>query len=222
MCCTTLGEWVSCRSQWATRREALHRIKRKNYMKFTISPSFIASVLVSGLMAGCGGGESEGSSNTSSSGGGSSSSAASCNYTDMIKSKERAEANACGIQVSGGYGAADARLQQIIQACQSGQKAAADTDYKGPYTKLVENARATSSALSCGSGNTGTNLPNPSNPSSQTFYNFCGKTTGSVKTGSCYGPVFQNEGGCGDGSFIYVNQHATSSACIAARTNWLK
>lgn len=175
---------------------------------------------MSGLMVGCGGGSSEGSSNTSSSGSGSSG-AANCVYQDMISASERDKASTCGIQVSGGYGAADARLQQIIQACQSGQKAAADADYAGPYTKLVQSARATSTALSCGSGNSGGNLPNPSNPSSQTFYNLCGKTNGNLKTGSCYGPVFQNEGGCGDGSFTYINQYASSNACITARGNWL-
>jgi hypothetical protein len=174
------------------------------------------------FLTACGGGDSKGSSTTASSGSGSSSSAANCNYTDMIGPDERQRANACGIQVSGGYGAADARLQQIIQACQSGQKAAADADYAGPYTKLVQSARATSSALSCGSGNTGGNLPNPSNPSSQTFYNFCGKTSGNLKTGSCWGPVFQNEGGCSDRSFTYFGQYASSSACIVARDKWLK
>lgn len=191
-------------------------------MKFTSSSRFVVAALVTGLMAGCGGSGSEGSNSTSSSGGSSSSGSASCNYTDLVTASERSQANACGIQVSGGYGAADARLQQIIQACQSGQKAAADTDYAGPYTKLVQSARATSSALSCGSGNSGVNLPNPSNPSSQTFYNLCGKTSGSLKTGSCYGPVFQNEGGCGDNSFTYIGQYASSSACVTARTNFLK
>ena len=191
-------------------------------MKLTVFSGFVASVLVSGLVVGCGGSGSEGSSSTSSSGGGSSSSAANCKYDDMVTASERKLANSCGIQVSAGYGAADARLQQIIQACQSGQKAAADTDYSGPHTKLVKSARATSAALSCGSGNSGGNLPNPSNPSSQTFYNQCGKTSGSQKTGSCYGPVFQNEGGCGDGAFTYINQHASSSACTTARDNWLK
>ena len=195
---------------------------RKMYMKSTCSSRLLATLFMVGILAGCGGSGSEGSSSTSSSGGSSSSSAGNCSYTDLVTASERSQANSCGIQVSAGYGAADARLQQIIQACQSGQKSAADTDYSGPYTKLVQSARATSSALSCGSGNSGVNLPNPSNPSSQTFYNQCGKTSGSQKTGSCYGPVFQNEGGCGDSSFTYINQYSSSSACITARNNWLK
>lgn len=195
---------------------------RKSLMKFTSHSHLFASLFMVGILAGCGGSGSEGSSSTSSSGGSSSSSAGNCSYTDLVTASERSQANSCGIQVSAGYGAADARLQQIIQACQSGQKSAADTDYSGPYTKLVQSARATSSALSCGSGNSGVNLPNPSNPSSQTFYNQCGKTSGSQKTGSCYGPVFQNEGGCGDSSFTYINQYSSSSACTTARNNWLK
>ena len=195
---------------------------RKSYMKLTSHSHLFASLFMVGILAGCGGSGSEGSSSTSSSGGSSSSSSANCSYTDLVTASERSQANSCGIQVSAGYGAADARLQQIIQACQSGQKSAADTDYSGPYTKLVQSARATSSALSCGSGNSGVNLPNPSNPSSQTFYNQCGKTSGSQKTGSCYGPVFQNEGGCGDSSFTYINQFSSSSACTTARNNWLK
>ena len=195
---------------------------RKSLMKFTSHSHLFASLFMVGILAGCGGSGSEGSSSTSSSGGSSSSSSANCSYTDLVTASERSQANSCGIQVSAGYGAADARLQQIIQACQSGQKSAADTDYSGPYTKLVQSARATSSALSCGSGNSGVNLPNPSNPSSQTFYNQCGKTSGSQKTGSCYGPVFQNEGGCGDSSFTYINQYSSSSACTTARNNWLK
>ena len=198
------------------------KIFTERYMKFTRSSGLFATLFMVGALAGCGGSGSEGSSSTSSSGSGSSSSAANCNYDDKVTADERKLANSCGIQVSAGYGAADARLQQIIQACQSGQKSAADTDYSGPYTKLVQSARATSAALSCGSGNSGGNLPNPSNPSSQTFYNQCGKTSGSQKTGSCYGPVFQNEGGCGDSSFTYINQYASSSACTTARNNWLK
>ena len=128
---------------------------RKSLMKFTSHSHLFASLFMVGILAGCGGSGSEGSSSTSSSGGSSSSSAGNCSYTDLVTASERSQANSCGIQVSAGYGAADARLQQIIQACQSGQKSAADTDYSGPYTKLVQSARATSSALSCGSGNSG-------------------------------------------------------------------
>lgn len=193
----------------------------KVYMKFTSSSQVAASALLVGLLVGCGG-NGEGTSNTSSSGNASSPSTANCNYPDLITSDQRSKANSCGTQVSGAYGAADARLQALIQACQLGSKLAADADYAGPYTKLVKFAGDNASTLSCGSGNTGPNLPNPSNPSSQTFYNQCGKTSGNQKIGSCYGPVFENQGGCGDGSFTYFTQHASSSACITARDQWLK
>ena len=105
---------------------------RKSYMKLTSHSHLFASLFMVGILAGCGGSGSEGSSSTSSSGGSSSSSAANCKYDDKVTPGERELANSCGIQVSAGYGAADARLQQIIQACQSGQKSAADTDYSGP------------------------------------------------------------------------------------------
>jgi len=174
-------------------------------------------------LAACGGGDSSsstGSSGGGSSPGGSSSSGANCNYPDKVTASERAQANACGIQVSGAYGAADARLQQIIQACQLGQKAAADADYAGPYTKLVQYARDVSKELSCGSGGgSGPVLPNPS---TQTYYNFCAKTSGNTKYGSCWGPVFKDDGGCSDNSYTYMNQYSSSSACITARDSWLK
>jgi hypothetical protein len=86
----------------------------------------------------------------------------------MVSASERTQSNACGIQVSGAYGAADARLQQIIQACQLGQKAAADTDYAGPYTKLVQFARDNSKALSCGTSS-GPVLPPDGHPNSPTY-----------------------------------------------------
>lgn len=184
------------------------------------SPTLSTIFLVLAL-SGCGGGESSSgaSSGGSSSGGSSSAGGSSCNYTDLVTTKERTESNACGIQVSGAYGAADARLQQIIQACQLGQKAAANADYDGPYTKLVQFARDNSKALSCGSSNNGPVLPNPS---TQTYFNFCTKTSGNTKTGSCWGPVFKDDGGCSDGTFTYVSQSSNSSACLAARDNFLK
>lgn len=180
-------------------------------------PQSLLAVGVLLVLSACGGGSSSGSSSSGASSGGSSSSGASCNYADKVTASERSQANACGIQVSGAYGAADARLQQIIQACQLGQKAAADADYAGPYTRLVEFARDNASALSCGSSN-GPVLPNPS---TQSYYNFCAKTSGQTKTGSCYGPLFQDDGDCGDSSFTYVRQYASSSACIAGRDSWL-
>lgn len=177
------------------------------------SPSLSAIVLVLAL-SGCGGGGSTSSGYS----GGSSSGGSSCTYKDMVSASERTQSNACGIQVSGAYGAADARLQQIIQACQLGQKAAADTDYAGPYTKLVQFARDNSKALSCGTSS-GPVLPNPS---SQTYYNFCSKTSGNTRYGSCYGPVFRDDGGCGDGTYTYVRQYSSFSTCIAARDSYLK
>lgn len=186
-----------------------------HYPKYLLATSLLLA------LAACGGGDSSGSTGGSGGGsspGGSSSGGANCNYPDLVTGSERAQANACGIQVSGAYGAADARLQQIIQACQAGQKAAADADYAGPYTKLVQYARDNSKALSCG-GSNGPVLPNPS---TQSYYNFCAKTSGSTKTGSCWGPVFKDDGGCGDNSFTYMNQYGSSGACITARDNWLK
>jgi hypothetical protein len=173
-------------------------------------------------LAACGGGDS---SSSVGSGGGSSTGSGGganggCNYPDKITAAERQQSNACGIQVSGAYGAADARLQQIIQACQLGQKAAADADYAGPYAKLVQFARDNAKALNCG-GDNGPTLPNPS---TQTYYNFCAKTTSSMKYGSCFGPVYKDAGGCGSGeyaSYTYMSQFSSASACITARDKWL-
>ena len=189
-------------------------------LSFRLRLSTSAAALA--LLAACGGGDS--SSSIGSAGGGATGSGGStnggCNYPDKITASERQQANSCGIQVSGAYGTADARLQQIIQACQLGQKAAADADYAGPYTKLVNFARDNAKALNCG-GNNGPALPDTS---SQTYYNFCGKTSSTTKYGVCYGPVKKEQGGCGSGeyaSYTYISQHTSSSACITARDKWL-
>lgn len=177
----------------------------------------LLAVCVLLALSACGGGTTSGSSSSGSASGGSSSGGGSCNYADKVTASERSQANACGIQVSAAYGAADARLQQIIQACQLGQKAAADADYAGPYTQLVQYARDTAKTLQCGSSS-GPSLPNTS---TQSYYNFCAKTAGNTRYGSCYGPVFRDEGGCGDSSYTYMRQYASSNACITARNNWL-
>ncbi|MEH3085191.1 MAG: hypothetical protein PGN26_01320 [Xylophilus ampelinus] len=182
-----------------------------------LSPATGALLLAIGL-AGCGGGGG-GSSDSGSGSKSSSSAGADCSYKDQVSADERSRANACGIQVSGAYGAADARLQQIIQACQAGQKAAADADYANAYTKLVQYARDNSSALSCGSGSNSAVI---ATPSAKTYYNFCGKTSGSSRSGSCWGPVSRDDGGCGNVSgYTYIGQYGSQSACISARDSWL-
>lgn len=169
------------------------------------------------------GGESSGGSGSGTGGGTSGgSSGGGCSYKDEVGASERGQANACGIQVSGAYGAADAKLQEIIRACQSGQKAAADAGYTAQYLRLVQFARDNSTALSCGGANTPV-LPAPvgPNPSTQTYYNFCGKTTTTQYIAGCYGPVRRGVGGCGDNSFTYFSQLDSSKACEAEKTKWL-
>lgn len=183
-----------------------------------------ASLLLALSLSGCGGGDSSSSTGTSSGSSGSGSSgsgsSSSCNYTDLISSSERAQANACGIQVSGSYGMADSHLQQVIAACQKGAKTEADKHYNDVYKKAVQYARDSSKALNCGGSNT---TPNIVTPSSQTYYNMCGKTSSTLLTGACYGPVRQGEGGCGGAEgFTYISQHSSQSACTTARESWLK
>lgn len=172
------------------------------------------------LLSGCGG-ESGDDSPRSSSGTSSSSSGGSCNYPDKITASERAQANACGIQVSGNYAQADSGLAQVIAACQMGEKAKADAYYAGTYTDMVNYARKVSATLSCGTS-TAPTLPNTS---SQTYYNFCAKSTSTngriTWSGSCWGPVKQGEGGCGSGGYSYITQYSSSSSCTTNGQAWL-
>ena len=188
-----------------------------NTRAFTVTASLILTLGLSG----CGGedsGSSSGSSGSSGSGGGTSSSSA-CNYEDLIKPDERSKANSCGIQVSGNYGMADSHLQQVIAACKLGEKAKADAHYNDVYKKAVQYAKDVSKTLSCGSGSN-TALPNTS---TQTYFNMCGKVSATQRFGSCYGPVLQGEGGCGNvDGYTYMSQHSSSSACVTARDSWLK
>ena len=188
-----------------------------NTRAFTVTASLILTLGLSG----CGGedsGSSSGSSGSSGSGGGTSSSSA-CNYDDMISSGERTKANSCGIQVSGSYGVADSHLQQVIAACKLGEKAKADAHYNDVYKKAVQYAKDVSKTLSCGSGSN-TALPNTS---TKTYFNMCGKVSATQRFGSCYGPVLQGEGGCGNvDGYTYMSQHSSSSACVTARDSWLK
>ena len=185
------------------------------------------AVLLAFGLTGCGGGSSGSSSSTSggsgsssgsgSSGSGSSSSGA-CNYPDLITASERAQANSCGIQVSGAFGNADSYLNQAIEACQKGHKTEADDYYNNTYKKAVEYARSVARTLNCG-GDNGPTLPNPS---TQTYYNMCGKTTSTTRSTYCYGPMFKDQGGCGSGQdgFVYMAQYSSLNACTAAATTW--
>ena len=137
----------------------------------------------------------------------------------MISASERAQSNACGIQVSGAYGTADSHLNQVISACKLGEKVKADDHDNTVYKKAVQYARDNSKALSCGTGG-GTSVVTP--PSTPTYYNMCGKVSGNTRTGRCYGPVRKDEGGCGsDDGFTYISQYSSSNACIGARDSWL-
>ncbi|MBF5002786.1 hypothetical protein [Diaphorobacter caeni] len=184
----------------------------------TRSLALAATLFLALGLPGCGGGSDSSSTTTSggsSSGGGSSSA---CNYTDLVTSSERAQANSCGIQVSGAYGNADAHLGQVIAACKQGKKAEADAHYENVYKKAVQYARDNAKTLNCG-GNNGPTLPNPS---TQSYYNMCGKVSNSQRVGLCYGPLFKDQGGCGSSQgFTYISQHSSESACVSARTSWL-
>jgi hypothetical protein len=191
-------------------------------MNLMMMRRLLASAALTGLsmFAGCGG--AGGSSDTTgSSGSTSSTSGSDCNYTDLVSSSERSQANACGIQVSGNYAQADSGLSSVIAACQQGQKTTADNYYATTYKQEVAYARSVSSALSCGTNT----APTPVTPSPQTYYNLCVKSTASgggiTYSGSCWGPVHQSDGGCSDASYSYLNQHASLSACVTARDSWL-
>ncbi len=182
----------------------------------------LAAAIGALALSGCGGGDSDNdSSPTASSGSSSSSSGAACNYPDKITASERAQANACGIQVSANYGQADSALASVIAACQKGEKAKADAYYAGTYTDMVNYARKASAALSCGTS-TAPTLPNTS---SQTYYNFCAKSTATAGritwSGSCWGPVKQGDGGCGSGGYTYIQQYSSSSSCTTNGQAWV-
>lgn len=188
-----------------------------------MKPKYLARVMSLALalgLAACGGGEEGGG---SSSGGDTQSG---CGYTDLVSSSERAQANECGIQVSASYGMAAAYLADAIAACQRGDKARGDSLYNNQYQQTVRVARGTSDALSCGTATGGIEVP----PSSQTYYNFCNRTTVSNGTanyqGSCWGPVVKDDFGCpssgGNGVYTYVTQYGGLPACISARDNWLQ
>ena len=192
---------------------------------FTPSLAITGAVLLALSLSGCGGGDSSsstGSGSTNSGSGGSTSSSSCNNYKDLVDSNERSRANSCGIQVSGNYGNADSHLQQVIAACQQGAKAEAEKHYNEVYKKAVQYARDVSKELGCGSSNS----PSIITPSAQTYYNMCGKITSSRRiAASCYGPVRQAQGGCGDGdydSYTYISQYSSLSTCISARDSWLK
>jgi hypothetical protein len=192
-------------------------------MKFR-SLAHVVALSAVGILAGCGGGSDSSSSLASSGSSGSSSSAGgNCNYADKVTASERAQANACGIQVSGNYGQADSGLASVIAACQAGEKAKADAYYAGTYQQMVDYARTVSKTLSCGT-NTSPTLPNNS---TQTYYNFCAQNKSVTSTplwgGSCWGPVKQGEGGCptDGGKYTYVSQYASSSACGTAAQAWV-
>lgn len=154
------------------------------------------------------------SSSTSTSGG-------SCNYPDKITATERAQASACGIQVSGNYAQADSGLASLIAACKQGQKATADAYYAGTYQQMVNYARSVSSTESCGTNTAPTIQPPTSAP--QTSYNFCVKNLSISSTpsysGSCYGPVKAGDGGCTVGN--YITQYSSLSSCQTSGQNWL-
>jgi hypothetical protein len=209
-------------------------------MKLRFIGQIVAVVAAASLLAACGGGSSgsdslfsSGSSSSASGGSGSGSGSAGgtlagCGYADLISSSERAQANECGIQVSAAYGQATSYLAAAIATCQKGDKTTADSIYNEQYKKTVTVARGTSEALSCGTANGGITVAQPS--SSQSFHNFCNRTTVSgTKTnyeGSCYGPVVKDQFGCGSpgsgGAYTYVTQYSSESACLAARDTWLK
>lgn len=173
---------------------------------------------VLGLTA-CGGGSDSSSDSGSSTISTSAASGGGCNYSDKITASERSQASQCGIQVSGNYAQADSGLASVIAACQAGEKAKADAYYAGTYQQMVDYARSVSATLSCGT-NTAPTLPNVS---TQTYYNFCVKnrsiSTTPLYSGSCYGPVQQGEGGCGDGN--YIAQYSSLSICTSSGQNWL-
>ncbi|MDB5900126.1 MAG: hypothetical protein JWP22_411 [Ramlibacter sp.] len=181
------------------------------------------ALFVLGVLAGCGGG-SESTTPSSSSSGSSSSGGGSCNYPDKITASERAQANSCGIQVSGNYGQADSGLASVIAACQAGEKAKADAYYAGTYQQMVDYARQVSKTLSCGSSSNSPALPNTS---TQSYYNFCAQNTSITSTprwtGKCIGPFKQGESGCptDGGKYTYVDQYSSLSACSTAAQNWL-
>ncbi|HEY4066307.1 MAG TPA: hypothetical protein VGM74_05370 [Burkholderiaceae bacterium] len=171
------------------------------------------------IVTACGGGGSSDSSTTTSSS--SSGSSTNCSYTDLVSASERAQASACGVQVSANYAQADSGLASVIAACQQGQKSTADAYYDSTYRQMVSYARSVSSTLSCGT-NTAPTLPNTSN---QTYYNVCVKSASSGGTitysSACYGPVQQGVGGCGSAAgYTYLSQSSSQSACVSAGSIW--
>jgi hypothetical protein len=192
-------------------------------MKKSFDARILLCTLAVAALSGCGGGSTSSDSGSGSGGlgGSSSSGGGSCNYTDLVSASERTQANACGIQVSANYAAAQSSLESAIALCQRGNKTDADTTYE-QYKKIVKVAQGTSEALSCG-GSNGPVLPEA--PSAQTYYNMCIKTTGIGGTlkysGSCFGPVKKGESDCGNDGTSYVSQHASQSACTTAGTAYL-
>lgn len=198
------------RSTGATQNRSMN-ITHINRFRFLL----VATVAVVGA---CGGGGSDSNSSTTTS----SSSSSSCNYSDLVSSSERAQASACGVQVSANYAQADSGLSSVIAACQQGQKSTADAYYNGTYTQMVSYARSVSSTLSCG----GSNSPALPNPSPATYYNVCVKSSVSgnmiTYTSACYGPVKQGVGGCGSAAgYNYLSQTASKTACETAGGNWV-
>ncbi|HYD78671.1 MAG TPA: hypothetical protein VEC06_02595 [Paucimonas sp.] len=189
----------------------------------------LAATAIIATLAGCGGGSS-GDSSSSTYASGSSSSTSSCDYADLISASERAQANACGVQVSTSYAQADSGLQQVIAACRQGHKTTADNYYATTYQQMVSYARSVSKSLSCGT-TTGPTLP----ASNATHYNFCAKsyTNSSYQLayrGVCTGPYTANDSSCGSGSDGYgnsyssyslVGQYASRSECQSAGQRWL-
>jgi len=98
----------------------------------------IPAILLTSLLAACGGGAD---SDTFSSSSGNSSASAACNYTDLISSAERSKARSCDPQAEYNISAADSMLASTIAACQQGQKSTADAYYTNTYTKQVNYAK---------------------------------------------------------------------------------
>jgi len=154
-------------------------------------------------------------SDTSSAGGGG------CGYSDLISASEREAANACGIQVSSQFLAADAYLEAAIESCQMGYVTEA-TSYYSSYESQVQQARSVAQGFDCTPGSTGGG-GGFEDTSDQTYYILCSATLEGTVYAGCFGPVQYSDSNCPTDagiSYNYVSRHESRNACISGRDSF--
>lgn len=154
-------------------------------------------------------------SDTSSAGGGS------CGYSELLSASEREAANACGIQVSSQFLAADGYLEAAIDACQQGYVTEAD-DFYANYESQVQQARSVAEGFDCAPGSTGGG-GGFEDPTDETYYILCSATLEGTVYAGCFGPVQYSDSNCPteDGiSYNYVSRYGSRAECVAGRDNF--